>query len=151
MLLCFRFPWFSIVSSYTIAKDHLICFTAAGSYRQIVIYSEEIYIRTRNLMKEMLYERNVRTNFHLALVDICSLDLWFSWVIKILSSSPQFVHHFQFLFTRMTSLSGKSFRFILKLVLDYARLSANSRRRARIYNKLKERETFKSVIPSILE
>ena len=103
-----------------------------------LLYSDWFLSSNCGLQIRDLYSNtklNVRENFHLALVDICSLDLWFSWVIKILSSSPQVVHHFQFFFTRMTSLSEKSFRFILKFVLDYPRLSANSCRRARIYNK----------------
>ena len=103
-----------------------------------LLYSGRFLSPNCGLQRRHLYSNtklNVRANFHLALVNIYSLDLWFSWVIKILSSSPQFVHHFQFFFTRMTSLSEKSFRFILKFVLDYPRLSANSHRRARIYNK----------------
>ena len=107
-------------------------------------YSGRLLSPNYGLQRRDLYSNtklNVRTNFRLALVVISSLDLWLSWVIKILSSSPLFVHHFPFFFKRMTSLSEKPFRFILKFVLDYPRLiqSANSRRRARIYNRENEK------------
>ena len=99
-------------------------------YETSVLQRPVVIAKLRFTAKRFIFENDnvntkldVRTNFHLALVTSLASIFGYHWQLKFFHKEHNlsiiFNVFFFFNFERITSLSEKSFQFILKFVLDY--------------------------------